>query len=154
MMTRLSFSRVGAFLLIATFAASCTSASRVVRHDSSERVYVLPGADRELDREIARAEGSGPRLDSSLLASLRLTREARDMIVEGRDDRAFDQLKRAIEVNGDQGFSYLYLAHLYISDGDASQGLVFLQRAEALLPPSRELDAAVTGLLARAAANG
>ena len=76
------------------------------------------------------------------------------MIADGREDRAFDELERAIEVNGDQGFSYLYLAHLHISAGDASQGLVFLDRAESLLPATPEMDAVITALLARAVEGG
>jgi Tfp pilus assembly protein PilF len=83
-----------------------------------------------------------------------LTRAGRDLIAEGREDRAFDELERAIEVNGDQGFSYLYLAHLHISAGDVTQGLVFLDRAESLLPSTPEMDAVVTALLGRAAKGG
>ena len=90
-------------------------------------------------------------LCTTLLASLRLTREGRDMIADGHDDRAYDRLERAIAVNGDQGFSYLYLAHLHIAAGDSAQGLVFLDRADSLLPPSRALDAVSTALLERAA---
>jgi tetratricopeptide (TPR) repeat protein len=146
--------RISFFVPIAVLAVACAAPSPRERDDSRERVYVLQGADRALDRAIARVESGGPQSDPSLLASLRLTRTGRDSIAAGREDRAFDELERAIEVNGDQGFSYLYLAHLHIAAGDVSQGLVFLERAESLLPASREIDAVVTALLDRAAESG
>jgi tetratricopeptide (TPR) repeat protein len=153
-MIEASFRRMLILALFATLAASCTATARVERYDPGEHTYVLPGADRELDSTIARVERGGPQSDPSLLASLRLTRAGRDLIAEGREDRAFDELERAIEVNGDQGFSYLYLAHLHISAGDVTQGLVFLDRAESLLPSTPEMDAVVTALLGRAAKGG
>lgn len=142
--------RASLLVLVATMVVSCAAPAHVERDDMGEQVFVLPGADRALDREIARVESDGPQSDPSLLASLRLTRTARDSIAAGRQVRAFDDLERAIEVNGDQGFSYLYLAHLHIVAGDVSQGLVFLERAESLLPATREMDAVVTALHTRA----
>jgi len=148
---KLSVSRMAAYCALSLICFACSLPPSGERIDPGKRIYVLPGADEALDRAVANAESAGPQADPSRLASLRLTREAKDMIADGQTDRALDQLERAIEQNGDQGFSYLYLAHLYIESGDVSQGLVLLDRAEALLPHSRKLESVVTRMLGRAA---
>ena len=47
-------------LALTVFAPACSAPTRTERYDPGEHVYVLPGADRALDKAIATAERGGP----------------------------------------------------------------------------------------------
>jgi hypothetical protein len=90
-----------------------------------------------LDRAIAGDEAvrkSGGVVDATLLANLRMTKQARDLMASGDTERAADLLERAIAMDDGQGYAYLYLGYLHLSVGRRDQAEVFLARAAGLLP--------------------
>jgi Flp pilus assembly protein TadD len=90
-----------------------------------------------LDREIASDEAarkSGAPVDATLLANLRMTKQARDLIASGDTERAADLLERAIAMDDGEGYAYLYLGYIHLSAGRRDQAEVFLARAAGLLP--------------------
>ena len=90
-----------------------------------------------LDRAIAGDEAvrrSGGVIDATLLANLRMTQQARELIASGETERAADLLERAIAMDDGQGYAYLYLGYLHLSEGRRDQAEVFLARALGLLP--------------------
>jgi Flp pilus assembly protein TadD len=106
-----------------------------------------------LDRAILvteRARQSGGAIDSAMLAHLRMTRQARDLIAAGDIERAADLLERAIAINDGAGFGYLYLGYVHLRAGRRDQADVFLDRAAALLPPDPALRVEIEQLRARA----
>jgi tetratricopeptide (TPR) repeat protein len=108
-----------------------------------------------LDRAIAAAEVAqqhGESVDPALLAHLRMTRQARDLIATGDSERAADLLERAIAIDDGAGFGYLYLGYVHLAAGRREQAGVFLDRAAALLPPDPALRVELNLLRDRAAA--
>jgi len=106
-----------------------------------------------LDRAIATAEQAqqrGETVDPSLLAHLRMTRQARDLISTGDNERAADLLERAIAIDDGAGFGYLYLGYVHLAAGRPDQADVFLDRAAALLPADPALRVEIEQLRARA----
>jgi hypothetical protein len=90
-----------------------------------------------LDRAIGSVEvrqQRGESVDPALLAHLRMVRQSRDLIATGDTERAADLLERAIAIGDGAGFAYLYLGYLHSLAGRQEQGVVFLDRASALLP--------------------
>jgi tetratricopeptide (TPR) repeat protein len=116
----------------------------------------LPAATAVLDDLIAAGERaqriSGRGVDPKRMAHLHMTRAARDLMADGRTERARDMLERAIAVDGREGFGYLYLAELHLEAGRPEQARVFLDRAVALLPPDSRLSAEIDALRARTGA--
>jgi tetratricopeptide (TPR) repeat protein len=109
------------------------------------------------DRAIAAveiAQQRGEPADPALLAHLRMTRQARDLIATGDGERAADLLERAIAIDDGSGFGYLYLGYLHLAAGRRDQARVFLDRAAALLPPDPALRVELNSLRERAEAGG
>jgi len=97
----------------------------------------LGRADVLLDRAIATNDAArkrGEAVDPALVANLRMTKQARDLMGGGQTERAADLLERAIAIDDGSGFGYLYLAYIHLSAGRRDQAEVFLARAQALLP--------------------
>jgi hypothetical protein len=108
-----------------------------------------------LDRAIVVTEQSqqrGEPVDAGLLAHLRMTRQARDLIATGDTERAADLLERAIAIDDGAGFGYLYLGYIHLIGGRTDQADVFLDRAVGLLPPDPALRMEVDKLRASAEA--
>jgi len=106
-----------------------------------------------LDRAIAqaeRAERTGETIGASLIAHLRMTRSARDLIATGDTERALDLLERAIAIDDGAGFGYLYLGYLHLQGGRPEQAHVFFDRARALAPADPALHSEIDGLRSRA----
>ncbi len=106
-----------------------------------------------LDRAIAAAERAGrrgERVDPALLAHLRMTRQARDLIATGDRQRAADLLERAIAIDDGAGFAYIYLGFLHLQAGRPEQAEAFLDRAENLVPQDPALLREIASLRARA----
>jgi tetratricopeptide (TPR) repeat protein len=106
-----------------------------------------------LDRAIGlteQAQRQGAAVDPGLLAHLRMTRQARDLIATGDTERAADLLERAIAIDDGAGFGYLYLGYVHLTAGRHDQADVFLDRAAALLPPDPALRVEIEQLRTKA----
>jgi hypothetical protein len=106
-----------------------------------------------LDRAIYTAEqlkraGNPP--DPSLIAHLRMTRQARDLIATGDTERAADLLERAIAIDDGAGFGYAYLGYIHLTAGNTEQAGIFLERAYSLLPADPALRVEIGALRERA----
>jgi hypothetical protein len=77
-----------------------------------------------LDPEIRRA--SSP----ALMASIRLTEQARIELGQGTTDSALRDLGRAVSVDPGNPFAYYYLGRVYLTRKNYAQALTFFQRAE------------------------
>jgi hypothetical protein len=106
-----------------------------------------------LDRSISAAEQAqrrGDPIDAAELAHLRMTRQARDLIATGENERATDLLERAIAIDDGSGFGYLYLGYVHLAAGRPDQADVFLDRAASLLPADPALRVEIEQLRSRA----
>jgi tetratricopeptide (TPR) repeat protein len=106
-----------------------------------------------LDRTVAAGEAArarGEAVDQGMLANLRMTQQARDLIARGQTDRAADLLERAIAIDDGAGYAYLYLAYIHLGAGRRDQAEVFLARAETSLPNDPALRVELNQLRARA----
>ena len=106
-----------------------------------------------MDRAISAAEqlrqaGNPP--DPSLIAHLRMTRQARDLIATGDTERAADLLERAIAIDDGAGFGYAYLGYIHLTAGNSEQAAIFFERAFALLPADPALRVEISALRERA----
>ena len=105
-----------------------------------------------LDRTIAAddaARSRGEPVDQGMLANLRMTQQARELIARGQGDRAADLLERAIAIDDGAGYADLYLAYIHLTAGRRDQAEVFLARAEASLPSDPALRVELSQLRAR-----
>lgn len=103
-----------------------------------ENWEAFTNTSRALGREISEGahalRAAGPGARPADLASLRMTAEARDLIRAGNVERARDLLDRALELDGRNGFAYLYLAYANHLSGRFDQAASFAERAGRYLP--------------------
>lgn len=82
------------------------------------------------------------------LASLRLAASGRDLIDAGSLDGALEALKRAVSLDGRNGYAYLYLAYVHHEQGRGERAAEFAANARRYLPADAAVEAEIDGLSA------
>jgi hypothetical protein len=83
-------------------------------------------SDSSLDGLIQNVHTSQP----ALAASLRVTDQARDQIVNNHADDAVQTLMRAMSIDAGNPYAYFYLGRAYLAKKNYDQALTFFSRAE------------------------
>jgi tetratricopeptide (TPR) repeat protein len=83
-------------------------------------------SDSSLDNLIRKMSASQP----ALAASLRLTDQARDEILNHHEDDAIQTLQRAISIDGSNPYAYFYVGRAYLGKKNYDQSTTFFKRAE------------------------
>lgn len=92
--------------------------------DASTITTTPDPSEAPLDQEIARAESP------SLVASMRVTEQARKELARGKTDDAIRTLGRAVSIEPANPFEYFYLGRSYMVKKNYQQALTFFKRAE------------------------
>jgi len=83
-------------------------------------------SDAPLDDLIRKMSATQP----ALAASLRITDQARDQILNHREDDAIQTLQRAISIDGSNPYAYFYVGRAYLAKKNYDQSVTFFKRAE------------------------
>jgi tetratricopeptide (TPR) repeat protein len=83
-------------------------------------------SDNPLDSLIQRVHTAQP----ALAASLRLTDQAREQILNHHEDDAIQTLTGAMSIDGGDPYAYFYLGRAYLGKKKYDQAVTFLSRAE------------------------
>ncbi len=83
-------------------------------------------SDSSLEGLIQSVSGTQP----ALAASLRVTDQARDQILNHQEGDAIQTLQRAISIDGSNPYAYFYLGRAYLEKKNYDQAITFLNRAE------------------------
>jgi tetratricopeptide (TPR) repeat protein len=83
-------------------------------------------SDAPLDDLIRKLSTTQP----ALAASLRVTDQARDEILNHHEDDAIQTLQRAISIDGSDPYAYFYVGRAYLAKKNYAQALTFFGRAE------------------------
>ena len=94
----------------------------------------------------AAARPAAAGVDAASLASLRITRSAVEHLEQREPQRALDLLERAIAIDGDNGFAYLYIGYIHLEDGRPDRALPFIERGAMLMPDEPALQKEVRAL--------
>lgn len=89
-----------------------------------------PSPDRQTDQD----KTMNPSAQSRMRASLTLTRQARELISEGRADRAIRALERAVSIHPSSWQNYYHLAEAWLLKENTDQALHFNELASLHLP--------------------
>jgi len=92
--------------------------------DASTITTTPDPSEAPLDHEIRTAESP------SLVASMRLTEDARRQLARGEPDDAIRTLGRAVSIEPANPFEYFYLGRSYMAKKNYPQALTFFKRAE------------------------
>jgi TolA-binding protein len=83
-------------------------------------------SDSSLEGLIQKISAAQP----ALAASLRLTDQARDEILNHHEDDAIQTLTRAISIDASNAYAYFYLGRAYLGKKNYDQAITFFNRAE------------------------
>jgi len=83
-------------------------------------------SDSSLQNLIQSVRGTQP----ALAASLRVTDQARDQILNHREGDAIQTLMRAMSIDGSNPYAYFYLGRAYLEKKNYGQAITFLKRSE------------------------
>jgi tetratricopeptide (TPR) repeat protein len=83
-------------------------------------------SDAPLDDLIRKLSTTQP----ALAASLRITDQARDEILNHHEDDAIQTLQRAISIDGSNPYAYFYVGRAYLAKKNYGQAITFFNRAE------------------------
>jgi len=83
-------------------------------------------SDAPLDDLIRKVSATQP----ALAASLRLTDQARDQILNHHEDDGIQTLQRAISIDGSNPYAYFYVGRAFLAKKNYDQSVTFFKRAE------------------------
>lgn len=111
-----------ACLMTATIAAAaCAPRGIPPAPDTAPTPRTERSAPAEQQAKDPEAESPATEPGPRLLASLELTREARQLIEAGRADQAIRMLERAMALDSSNGRNYYYLSEAWLLKGDTTQ---------------------------------
>jgi len=87
------------------------------------QMQISDGSLEELIRKTSTAQ-------PALAASLRVTDQARDEILNHHEDDAIQTLQRAISIDGSNPYAFFYVGRAYLAKKNYDQAITFFKRAE------------------------
>jgi TolA-binding protein len=83
-------------------------------------------SDTPIDDLVRKVSATQP----ALAASLRITDQARDQILNHQEDDAIQTLQRAISIDGSNPYAYFYVGRAFLAKKNYDQSITFFKRAE------------------------